>query len=132
MGCSWLHPPHVLRPAAATPPPRMHAVHGSLCAVEEALLEIRYFSGWDAPTIHACVAGGEWMEYVMQRDPVAGALVWRGALNTGAEPFDSGAVAEFVITDGAGDWDKSPDGENYRVYECGTYALREGQLQRLE
>lgn len=68
----------------------------------------------------------------MQRDPMTGVLVWRGALDPAAVPFESGAVAEFVITDGAGDWDKSPDGENYRVYGSGTYDLCDGQLQAVE
>lgn len=95
-------------------------------------MEVRYHTGWTSPTIHACVAGGEWVEQAMQRDAITGVLVWHGELDPEAQPFLSGAVAEFVITDGAGDWDKSPEGENYRVYSGGTYELCDGQLQVIE
>lgn len=95
------------------------------------MVEVRYHSGWEAPTIHACVAGAMWMEAVMERDEAGDVFVWRGALDATAVPFDSGAVAEFVITDGSGDWDKSPDGENYRLFAPGTHDLCDGKLTRL-
>jgi hypothetical protein len=93
---------------------------------------LRYYSGWEAPTIHACVAGGEWSTAVMQRDAAdEGVLLWRGEVAEGAQ-LEGGGVVEFVITDGAGDWDKSPTGENYRLGEVGVYELRDGTLSRLE
>eukprot|EP00892_Ulva_mutabilis_P005593 jgi/Ulvmu1/3405/UM016_0022.1 len=97
-----------------------------------AFVEVRYHSGWEAPIIHACVAGGEWLEAVMERDPAADVFVWRGALDPTAVPFDSGAVTEFVITDGSGDWDKSPDGDNYRLFLPGAYDLSDGQLTSMQ
>jgi hypothetical protein len=66
----------------------------------------------------------------MARDD-GGALTWRADVDA-SQPLAGGAVAEFVITDGRGDWDKSPSGENYMIFEAGSYELRDGALVRMD
>lgn len=90
------------------------------------VISLQYYSGWDAPTIHACAAGGEWTSAVMERD-ASGAFTWQATVAEGAQ-MEEGGVAEFVITDGAGDWDKSPTGENYKLPGVGAFSLQDGTL----
>lgn len=93
---------------------------------ETGVISLRYYSGWESPTIHACAAGGEWTSAVMQRDP-EGALTWQATVAEGAQ-MEGGGVAEFVITDGEGDWDKAATGENYKLPDVGVFVLRDGTL----
>ena len=122
--CLWGFPLHVLSGCKIHPP--------LLCAAPPKTQEVRlrYYSGWDAPTIHACAAGGEWTSAVMERD-ASGALTWQATVAEGAE-MEGGGVAEFVITDGADDWDKSPSGENYKLPGVGLFVLRDGNLTHVE
>jgi uncharacterized protein YaiE (UPF0345 family) len=93
--------------------------------VEEHAVELRYFSGWETPTIHACVTGQEWSTWSMERDGEW--LVWKAPVPEEV-PADNGALAEFVITDGNGDWDKPQTGDNYVIPAHGVWELRNGEL----
>lgn len=66
----------------------------------------------------------------MQRDD-SGALTWHTTVTEGAQ-LEGGGVAEFVITDGFGDWDKNPAGENYKLPGAGVFVLQDGALTEVE
>lgn len=57
-------------------------------------------------------------------------LIWKVPVPAGTAEDEP--VAEFVITDGEGNWDKPADGGNYVVISQGTWALRDGELTRLD
>jgi hypothetical protein len=90
------------------------------------VVELRYFSGWQTPTVHACVTGQDWSTWEMERDGEW--VVWKARMPERSAADNGGPIAEFVITDGQGDWDKSPTGENYVIPTPGVWELRDGEL----
>ena len=94
----------------------------------EATVELHYVSGWEEPTVHAWVAGQEWDQYGMERNGEY--LKWCAEVPKDANGHSH--LVEFVITDGNGDWDKAPSGENYYISEPGSFELRDGQLSKLD
>jgi hypothetical protein len=87
---------------------------------------LRYASGWAEAQIHASINGQEWGVWELARD--GDFLTWAAEVGADAE----GPLLEFVLTDKQGDWDKPPSGENYVIFEHGTYVLKDGQLQQEE
>jgi hypothetical protein len=61
----------------------------------------------------------------MERDGEV--LKWSAKATDGSESN----LVEFVITDGNGDWDKPPTGDNYCIQEPGSYRLKDGVLSKL-
>eukprot|EP01025_Chloroclados_australasicus_P034785 TRINITY_DN35516_c0_g1_i2.p3 TRINITY_DN35516_c0_g1~~TRINITY_DN35516_c0_g1_i2.p3 ORF type:complete len:154 (-),score=29.55 TRINITY_DN35516_c0_g1_i2:487-948(-) len=93
---------------------------------ETASVTLRYMSGWEAPVLHASVCGQEWATWTLERED--GVLSW-SALTDSVE--DGVPLVEFVITDGEGDWDKPVTGENYKVFENGTFELSMGEITKV-
>lgn len=87
---------------------------------DDGQIQLAYLSHWSDPHIHfATDDAGNWQTEGLKVRPSAGP--WRFATVEGQS-------AEFVLTDNAGNWDKSDSGENYKVVGPGRYVLSHGRL----
>lgn len=100
-------------------------------------LQLHYHTTWQQPLVHCSIHGGEWEQVQLQR-VVSGGGWWE--LHDGEGRLGAAAAAvnghggsappllEFVVTDGAGAWDKAADGANYAITAPGRWHLRQGAL----
>ena len=72
---------------------------------------IFYSTAWEQAYLHGSVNGGEWRDHKMRRVSDSLRVVHINA-NQNGRPIGPGTpLLEFVIHNGAGDYDKAPDGE---------------------
>ena len=74
-------------------------------------ISIFYSTAWEQAYLHGSVNGGEWRDHKMRRVSDSLRVVHINA-NQNGRPIGPGTpLLEFVIHNGAGDYDKAPDGE---------------------
>eukprot|EP01025_Chloroclados_australasicus_P040860 TRINITY_DN4295_c0_g1_i1.p1 TRINITY_DN4295_c0_g1~~TRINITY_DN4295_c0_g1_i1.p1 ORF type:complete len:386 (+),score=61.49 TRINITY_DN4295_c0_g1_i1:139-1296(+) len=87
-------------------------------------IQIKYISGWEKAILHGSLDGGDWDNLKISENPEAEKTFELDISNT-SKTQDS-PILEFVLTNGAGDWDRDCSGNNYQIYSPGKYVIQNG------
>lgn len=89
---------------------------------------LHYETGWEKAYVHYSADNGAWTD-------VPGVVMESSVATYEEIPWKvlsiEGETLEFVLTNGANDWDKSPEGGNYAISRSGVYLLSFGEIREV-